>query len=372
MLVEVSLFASALVLGVIAAVVGHRRPPTLDAERLFKVAQATLLWGTTERSGGDEKAWVAAVERGVSYHPAGRLGWLKLADPAAALPVPALSGERSLVDDLATLAPGSARLERMFACEAAREALLGDPAALGPEWEPVAWLGHGCTWEGLAAWDGPVRAAVARRLGHLRVVLVAPAGEGIEELAATLDGVAGARALRWSDGPAEALAEALAGEVADLAERLAVVTFGAAGPSVLAALEANPALRDMVALVLFVGCPLAGVEGDAPAGLAVAEREAWLAEHFRQEALDTELKRATPYAMLARLDREIWPAGVARVPWARQRLDEPPVPPSGRRPVAVVDLGAAPAGADTLPAEVFGRSLLLLAAFLLGAGAPRA
>lgn len=371
MLVEISLFAGALVLGTMAAVLGRRRPPSLDAERLFKLCQATLLWGHTERAGGDEKAWVTAVERGVLYHPAGRRGWEKLADPAAALPVPALPGERALVDDLAKLEPGPARVARMFTSEAAQEALLSDPATLGPEWAPAAWLGHGCTWEGLAAWNEPVRAALARRLGHLRVVLVAPEGEAAEEIAAALEGAAGARILRWEGQAPEVLAEVLAAEVTDLSQRLALVAFGPAGPGLLAALEASPALRDQVASALFVGSPLAGVGGEAPEGLGVAAREAWLAEHFSQDSLDTELKRATPYAMLARLDRQVWPAGIEGAPWARQRLDEPTVPPSGRRPVAVLDLGAAPAAPDAMPAEVLGRSLLLLQAFLLGAGAPR-
>lgn len=379
MSLDLALFALALLLGVVAAVAGRRRPPAPGAERLLKLCQASLLWGEAERAGGGQEAWVAAVTRGVLFHPAGRDGWAKLTAPEVdALPVPSLPGERALVEDLARIAPGEARLARMFACDAAREALLGDPAALGADWEPAAWLGHGCTWDGVAAWDEAVQAALGRRTAHLRWGLVAGSDVGAEvgALAAALDAAASVVPL----GPAlpdpaevEAVGERLLAFAPAAADRLALVAAGLAGPALLALLAGHEALRDRVALVLFLGCPLAGVEGGEIApGLDVPAREAWLAEHFRQEALDTELKRSTPYAMLALLDARAWPPGDGRAPWSRQRLPEPPVPPSGRRPVAAVDLGAAPADRSALPTAVLARSLLLLAAFLLGPGAPRA
>jgi hypothetical protein len=379
MTLDLALFALALLLGVVAAVVGRRRPPVLDAERLLKVSQACLLWGCTERAGGGQEAWVEAVHRGILYHPAGRGGWAKLTDPGrTAIPVPSLPGERALVEDLARLDPGTARLARFFSCDEAQEALLGDPVALGPSWEPAAWLGHGCTWDGIAAWDGPVRAALARRIGHLRWAVLA-AGEDLAEagaLASALQTDPSAAVLEVDPAcpaGAEALGERLLALAPEASDRVALCALSLAGPALLCALAVHPALRDRTVFLLFVGCPLAGIEGGEPAsGLDTSAREAWLAEHFRQEALDTELLRSTPYATLARLDGNAWPPGDGRSPWSRQRFAEPPIPPSGRRPVAVVDLGAAPTGPDALPPEVFARSLGLLAAFLLGPGAPRA
>jgi hypothetical protein len=319
------------------------------------------------------------VHAALLYHPAGRQGWAKLSDPAGlVLAVPSLPGERALVDELARLEPGRPRFERLFADEVGRAALLDDPRALGDQYDPGRWLGHGCDWESLARWAEPVRAAIARRLEHHHLVVLA--GEDRAEAAAALHqalgGEVSARLLAsdgvaCDDAPAAALAASLRALTPRAADRLVLVVLGDVGPLLLAALVADPELRDRVVTLLFDGCPLGGVPDDPPAGLSRPEREAWLSEHFTQDALDTELRRCTPYCTIARLEPGASPPGDGRVPWSLQRLDEPAVPPSGRRPVAVVDLGAAHADRQLLAPVVQARSLLLLLAFLLGEGAPR-
>ncbi len=379
MLVELTLFLAALVLGLIAAVLGRPKPPALDAARLLAVCRSALIWGREEQGDDPVAAWTEGVGASLIYHPAARQGWAKLDDPAAyEIPVPSLPGERSLVESLAGLEPGRARFDRMFHDDGSKAALLDDPNTLGEDYDPGRWLGHGCDWEVLARWGEPAQAALARRLQHHHLVLLA-ASEQLSAARALLEGLAAdatASLLELEDTTPEpeagqALAARLLEHAPGAADRLVHLVLGDAGPLLLEALARDPVLRDRTAVLIFDGCPLGGVESDPPPGLSAAERLAWTEEHFTHEALDTELRRSTPYCFLARLQPDAVPAGDGRTPWPAQRLQEPPVPPSNRRPVAVVDLGAAHADRGRLEPAIQGRSLLLLLAFLLGEGAPR-
>lgn len=379
MTVDLTLFSIALLLGLVAAILGRPRPPALDAGRLWAVCRSALTWGQHEHDQDPVAAWTDQVKATLLYHPTARLGWAKLANPEAIeLPVPSLPGERALVDELAKLEPGRPRFDRLFADDAAFSALLDDPRALGDEYEPGRWLGHGCDWEALARWDESVRAAIGRKLEHHHLVVMAAPdqADAAAVLAGALEGQASVHALSLDgcdpdDEPAQALAESLRALAPKAADRLVPVVLGDAGPLLLAALLGDPELRDRVVALVLDGCPLMGVPEASPPGLSIQEREAWLVEHFDQDSMDTELRRCTPYCTIARLRPEASPPGDGRVPWAFQRLDEPPVPPSGRRPVAVMDLGVAPADRTLLAPLVQARSLLLLLAFLLGEGAPR-
>ncbi len=370
---DLALFGLALLLGLAAAIIGRPRPPALDPERLLKLCQSALIWGETEAAQGSTEDWTKAVARGVFYHPAGRLGWAKLADPQdLELPVPALPTERALLEDLARLEPGRARFRRLLSDDAARSALLDDPRQLGPDFEPSRWLAPDCDWEALAGWAPPVAAALARRLQdhHLVVVAASDQRRQASQLERALaQQVSSCQVDLAETSPTDQATEALTGELLAIleqaSERLLLVVLGDAGPLALAALAASEILRDRVMLVLFVGCPLAGVDHQAPAGLDPDSRRAWLADAFQQEALDTEIRRSTPYCFLARLDPSASPPGDERTSWEHQRLAEPEVPRSGRRPIATVDLGGMPADEQALAPSVFARSLLLLAVFLL-------
>jgi hypothetical protein len=379
MLVDLTLFSLALLLGLAAAVLGRPRPPALDAARLLAVSLSALIWGQEEEHEDDVARWSERVRASLLYHPAGRQGWAKLDHPEQyENPVPSLPGERALVEALAKLEPGRPRFERLFADEQSHAALLDDPRALGEAYDPGRWLGHGCDWESLARWAEPVRAALARRLEHHSIALLftpelRPAAEA---LLAGFEGDCRAvlvelETATFDESAAAVLAARLRALCPQPADRLALHALADAGPALLDALICDPVLRDRVVSVLLDGCPLGGVERDAPAGLSRDERQAWIAERFSQDALDTELRRSTPYCLLARLHPEASPAGDGRIPWAWQRLDEPAVPHSGRRPVAVVELGAAWADRQALEPQIQARGLLLLLAFLLGEGAPR-
>jgi hypothetical protein len=142
--------------------------------------------------------------------------------------------------------------------------------------------------------------------------------------------------------------------------------MGDAGPLVLEMLRLGPALRDRTAALILDGCPLGGVPVDPPCGLSVDERAAWAATHLSQEAFDTELKRSVPWLLVQRLVPGAVPAGDGRTPWTHQRVPEPLVPPSGRRPVAVMDLGPIPAGNAAPPPILLARALVLVLVALMG------
>jgi len=379
MLVDLSLFLVALTLGLAAAMLGRPKPPALDPARLLSVCWSALLWGVEEQADGSVESWSQRVAASLLYHPALRHGWRKLDSPVEyEIPVPSRPSERGLVEALAKLEPGAQRFERFFGEEGGRAALLDDPRALGDDYEPGRWLGHGCDWETLARWDVPVQAAVLRRLAHHHLVIVAAEDqlEAAEPLQAALAEDVSAHLMPLdgvepTEPGAEALAQSLLALAREPADRLVLVVLGDAGPLLLAACQSDPVLRDRVVVVVLDGCPLKGVPEEPPAGLACTEREVWIVESFTHEVFDTEIRRATPYCVLARLSPDAHPSGDGRVPWAHQRVDEPPVPHSGRRPIAMVELGVAPADRSLLDPVIAGRGIILLLAFLLGEGAPR-
>ncbi|RME26054.1 MAG: hypothetical protein D6798_07505, partial [Deltaproteobacteria bacterium] len=153
------------------------RPPRLQWERLFKVGLSVLVAGEVERERGAPDAaareeWRRRVLGVIPWHPAGRNAERKLAEPCAEeIPVPALEGERALVEGLAALADPAARFRRMYVeDEHAEDELLGDPARLGPDHDPAVVLGPDAGWDAVAAWDSGLQEVLARRLGDLLFV----------------------------------------------------------------------------------------------------------------------------------------------------------------------------------------------------------
>jgi len=103
----------------------------------------------------------------------------------------------------------------------------------------------------------------------------------------------------------------------------------------LRALKEAPGVRDRVRAVLFVGATF---------------DPGWNAEHLSQDAFDTELDRVTPWLLLRTADGP------------EAELPDPPVPSTGRRSIAVHDLGRAPA--ELLADPALGSSLAVLLAAL--------
>lgn len=193
-----------------------------------------------------------------------------------------------------------------------------DPADLGEAHDLEARLGAGASWDALANGDEAVGRALARATAELTACWFEPPALDLPGLRAA--------PVRESD-PVELLPL-----LADPASRLLVCARHRAA-EVLGLLHDNPGLRDRVRAVLLVGARV---------------DEAWLREHWSQKAFDTELARSTPYLVLRIGDSP--------------RLAEPPVPASGRRPVAVSDLGVVDEAALQDPA--LGRALALLVAAL--------
>jgi len=224
--------------------------------------------------------------------------------------------------------------------EAGLAALLEDPSAHGEDWDPTRWLAPGITWDAIAKAEPAVREAIRRRWDHVRVAVVSdPTAQAEAEALAQgfredLDVISIEAGVSTED-LGKRVIEALPGG----ATRLLLVVVGDAGPLVLEALHGSVPLRDGTVGVVFVGCPVGGVATDPPPGLDRSARRSWNEKNFHQEPLDTELRRSTPYVFVPRLDLDAALPGDGRVAWEDQRLDEPGLPPSGRRPVQVVDLG---------------------------------
>ena len=311
------------------------RPSTpLEWERLWKVTLATVIRGDVEASGQDQDEWWSRLSV-VPYHPAGRRVYSKLFDPKVeAIPVPALEGERALVDRLSTLDDSQARFEYMYrASEAAQEALMSDPAELGPAYDPSAPLAPGVDWQAVASWDVMVQAAVARRLSDVVVAVVGtPAAPLVE-------------AIPHADvHEVESLERGcLLGLLTKSHQRLAIVAAGEAACGVLDQLQDSPALRDRLVVFVSLGAPL-----------QVGERRTWMEEHFQHKSFDTELNRRTLYMAIS-------DPGDPLEDTRGQRFPDPPVPPSGWAPIESVDLGILPLGQQD--PILFARALWVLLAF---------
>ena len=322
------------------------RPPRLDPERLFKVTLATVLRGEVEQEGGDLAAWEDRL-RAVPYHPAGRDAERRLADPKASpVPVPALPGERALLDRLAAEPDATARWDRMYRADpAALDALMSDPAELGPDYDPVGRFGPEATWDAVATWAPAIRAGLARRLAHVAWVEL---GDGLG--AAWSEALP---ALRHHPIPADAddgqVLAAIEAATPAPSDRLVLVSSGAGVMRLLRLLHGHPALRDRALVVLSLG------------GAVTSDRDdgAWISAHFTHEQMEPELQRAIVYGFVTRVD----PAAPLAASWAAQRLHTPPTPASGRKTIDAVDLG--PLDTAHLPPVALSRALLVWVATVL-------
>jgi hypothetical protein len=174
-----------------------------------------------------------------------------------------------------------------------------DPVELGAAWAGV--LGPGVSWDDVA--DGKADVALERKLADV--------------VFAEAEGVA--------DG------EALLALCLTPAARL-VVRAGPRAAALLRWLHGSPALRDRIRAVVLVHPILDG---------------AWMAQHWRQDALDTELARTVPWLVLR--------SGAERVP-------APAPSVSGREAVAVHDLGIVAEPEDPL----VGRAVRMVVALASG------
>ncbi len=172
----------------------------------------------------------------------------------------------------------------------------GDPALLGPDHDPSVRIGAACTWLALGEGDAQALAAVSRRLADVRLAWIGP----------------GAVAVPHVEGGEVPSLEAAAASLGARHHRLVLVLSGDATPT-LVALRDAPGLRDQLRAVVLVG---ASIDAD------------FVATQLTQEAFDTELAQSIPWL-------------VYRAP-GQPTLAEPPSPPSGRRAIAVHDLGELP------------------------------
>lgn len=197
----------------------------------------------------------------------------------------------------------------------------GTPDDLAAVDDPGVRLGPDCSWTAVAGWAEPVPATIARRLEGVRLVWFEPPLvqlEGIEPIVFdTLD-----------------VAPLL--PLLDRADVRLVVAAHARADAVLRWLHDTPGVRDRLRAVLLVAPALDG---------------SWLAEHFTHPAFDVEVAREVPYFTLRAGE------GVDR-----QRLPDPKTPPTGRRSLAVVDLGVLPR--ELLADPRIGRALSALCAAL--------
>ena len=304
-----------VVLAVGAAILSLRPPPALDWEHLWKVILATVIRGDVEAGGGDQSAWWDRLSA-VPYHPAGRDALSKLVVASVdEVAVPALEGERTLVERLASLETPAERWQSMFRDDPrAQESLMQDPGDLGPAYDPAPSLAPGVSWDNVASWSASVQVAIARRLGD---VVVAVIGRDTHPM---VDAVPHAN-LVAVDNPSE---DELLGLLSHAHQRLVVVVEGDAAFDLVQTLHGSPSLRDRVLAVLSLGGSFDGVE-----------RSQWMDAHFQHLEFDTELNRRTLYAAMSDLDSGDTPDTV-------QHFMDPPVPPSGWAPIEAVDLGPIP------------------------------
>jgi hypothetical protein len=191
-----------------------------------------------------------------------------------------------------------------------------------PECAPEAWLGPEISWADWAAGSENALEAARRGFEHTRLWVFATEAEQDQarDLIAAMPAVLSAEIVTVSAtvevSELEALLESWLEGVQDTATRLWSAGLGAGGSALLSALRSSPALRDRLRGVLFWEC-------------ALSEH----AETFTQDDFDLEMNRTVPYLWLHNAP-ECAP------------LDEPKVPPSGRKPVAVISLGGLPDAAS--------------------------
>ncbi len=309
------------------------RPPSLDAERLFKRTLATVLRGDAEAAGGELADWVASLE-GVPYHPLARDTERRLQDPGSAtIPTPPREGERALVDRLANCDTPEARWDLLFRADPRGHAsLLEDPALLGAAYDPTTRFGPDATWDAVADWSAPLQEGLGRRLSHL-VFVDATALFGDHGNAA-LPGLRSAPLGPSLRNSAEPLLESPA-------DRIVAVVRGHHMPALLDELLEDPALVDRVLGVVSLG------------GAVAPDPKAWQAQ-FQHAALEPEVQRALLFVSLIDIDVH---APLDRS-WVGQTFVEPPLPDTGRRSIECVDLG--PLDLARVAPHALVRSLLVL------------
>jgi len=330
-MIDAALWGAVVALAGAATWLTLPRPPALDWELYLKLILVTRMRGAVEADGGSPDAWVERCRTRLWYHPGGRELEVKLADPGGYVPtVPALEGERALLEALAKRPDVGARLDWVLGEGRFDEALFSDPAGLGDDYDLEAALGPGAGWEGVAGWSEALLENLRRR-NSLNTWAVVGQGALVEGLAAELERTLGqGRAAHVpvdGDTAPEALAEALDALLPAPSARLVLLVRGDAAGPLLACLHGNPGLRDRARLVLGVGAAL------GPAA-------AWLEEHFDHHQMDTEIARALPYMHLGFISPGVEPVGDPAAPLAGSRFPDVPAPPTGRRAIESVDLGA--------------------------------
>jgi len=332
-----------LVLGlaIVAAWLSVRPAPPLDWERLWKTTLATVIRGDVESGGGDAEAWWARLDA-VPYHPAGRQPVAKLTAPSMeAILVPALEGERALVERLVGKSTITERWAEMYRDDpAAEDALMINPAELGPAYDPAIALAPAVGWEEVARWTAETQSAVARRM---KDVVVAVIGHNADPL---IVAVPHARVVQVSDElEPNALEEALLSLCEQPQERLLVIAEGDGAFTLVQALHDSPSLRDRVLVVL-------GLAAELTSG----ERGAWMEHHFQHIAFDTEVNRKTLYMSVSAVTQD--PLNVVD-----QVFPKPDIPPSGWAPIESIDLGLL--DLDAQNPELLARALWVLLCFSL-------
>jgi len=339
------LWALVVVLTLWAAWLSLPRPPELDWERLFKTTLVTVLRGPLEAVDAPASRWLEEGRSLVWFHPGSRGLLEKLADPAAyTIPVPALAGERALVEDLVGLDSPDARLRRIFEEEPrGDEVLYDDPLLLGEDYAPTPILGPEVDWEALSRWDATVREGLRRRGEHLRWGVV-----GDSALAEALEAELGqGRAVALDVAAPKELVEALSTLVPGMADRLVLVGAGEGAAALVRALHHSDGLRDRVRAVIGLAAALGG------------ETRGWLAEHFTHREMDTELSRTTPYFHLAWAVPGTEPPGERGRPLADTAWPSVEVPETGREAFVPVDLGLLAGSRAACERELLARALLI-------------
>ncbi len=324
------------------------RPVALDWELYFKLAMASALRGEVEAAGGSVEDWVSRCRARLWYHPGGRELGLKLRDPAGySPPVPALPGERALLEALARSAP-ERRAGWLLSEGFSDERLYGDPSELGEAYDLERVLGPGAGWEALAGGTAAFIEALRRRNAHNIWVVVGGGGlaAGLAEALAELLGAA--HSAHISGGDPEVLARALDGLLEAGADRLVLIVLGGAAGALLRCLHAEPRLRDRTRMVLGVGA-------------ALGPERSWLAEHFDHEQMDTEISRALPYAHLGFVLPGAAVFGEPGLPLVDTAFHAPPVPPSGRAAIEILALGPLIGPSADFPPSLLARSLAVTA-----------
>jgi hypothetical protein len=333
----------ALGLAIWAAWLSIPRPPALDWERLFKTCLATVVRGEVEAEKGSATDWEARLKQEVPYHPAARdlERWLAQPDPDE-IRTPALDGERALVTALSLLTDAGSRY-RYAMCGEARglDALMGDPAWLGKDYDPASVLGPDCSWDAIAAWSPPIVEGLMRRLAH--VVFV---GVGEVDWRA-LCPIPGLRVVAVAELDSESIYASVESALEQSSDRVIFGLGKGSSDVVLGLMKDNAAVRDRVVGVVAMGIDL---------------HTDWVREHFTQKTMEPELQRTLPFFSLVDVNSD---DPLSRA-WASQRFPDPPVTEGGRRSIEAIDLGPVPL--SQLSDGLLGRALWTTLCFRIHQG----